>query len=405
MQSGIKGAGVSRLRSGLKDDLKVIRAAYRRAQRLRDSGDVSPRVEWLTDHFHRLESEGRNAVCDWENVPPLPEESGQIRIFALCRRLCREGKLPAQEELCRALSADHLSVWETQLLPLVLRTALIRQARESVQSEAGTVENTVQSLLALEEIDFEQVTQAVSETQRILLLDPAGIYPIMDPDTQAHYRERVAELALERGIPEAKTAAELLRRARDAGEGEERHIGFYLWPDGKPDRRRRLRGLLALILPPVLSLATALLSAVLSGRWYLFVFLFPLLWEIFLHPIQALFSYGIRPQPLPRMKFDGSVPEYARTLIVVSALLPDAAHASEMAAHLEDVYRANRQGALEILLLADYKEAAEPVCPSDEADYSAMQREIDRLNDQYSGGFLLAVRDRTYSGAQELFGG
>lgn len=406
MHSTINGACTARLRAQLKEDLKAIRAAYRRAQRLRDEGDASPRVEWLTDHFHRLESEGRNAVCDLENAPPLPQQGGEVRIYALCRALCRGGRLPSQEELCRSLSAEHLTVWETQLLPLMLRTALIRQARESVRHEGETVENAVQSLLALEELDFEQVTQAVSETQRILMLDPAGIYPGMDPDTQAHYRERVAQLALRQGQTEARTAAEALRQAREAGAGAMNHIGFFLWPDEKRrGRGRRLRGILALTLPPVLSLATSVLSAALSGRWYLGLLLFPLLWEIFLYPAQALFTYGIRPQPLPKMKLDGAIPEYARTLIAVSALLPDAAHAAQTAAHLEDIYRANRQGALEVLLLADYKSAKEPVCPSDEADYAAMRREIERLNDRYAGGFLLAVRDRTYSQAQECYTG
>ncbi len=393
------------LRSQLKSDLKVIRSAYRVAQREREGGELSPRTEWLTDHFHRLEREGRAALCELENVPPLPEHSGKIRIFSLCLGLCAEGRLPNQETLCRTLAAEHLSVWEVQLLPLMLRAALIHRARESVDDPTGTVENTARSLLALDEIDFESVTQEICETQRILMLDPAGIYPRMDPDTQAHYREDVARLAVRRGVGETRVAAELLRQAREAPEGQN-HIGFFLREGAARERKRlRVRGILSLVLPPLLALGTAILSAALSGRWYLGVLLFPLLWEIFLHPVQALFTRGVRPRPLPRMALDGAVPEYARTLIVVSDLLPEAARAPAAAAHLEELYRANRQGAVEILMLADYKSAAEPVCPADEANYSAMRQEIDRLNDRYSGGFLLAVRDRTFSAAQGCYTG
>ncbi len=393
------------LRRSLRSDLAAIRSAYRLAQREREGGEPSPRAEWLTDHFHRLEREGRNILCELETAPALPAEDGKIRIFSRCLALCPDGVLPGQEELCGALAPEHLTVWEVQLLPLMLRAALIRRARESVDLPAGTVENAVRSLLALEEIDFEAVTREICETQRILMLDPAGTYPRMDPETQAHYREEVARLALERDMPETRLATELLRQSREAPE-ERNHIGFFLREAGERGRRRRrLRGTLALALPPALALVTSVLSAVLSGRWYLAILLFPLLWELFLHPVQAAFTRGVRPRPLPRMAFDGAVPEYARTLIAVSDLLPEAARAPAVAAHLEALYRANHQGAVEVLLLADYKSADAPVTPADEADYSAMKKEIDRLNDRYAGGFLLAVRERAYSPAQGCYTG
>lgn len=396
----------SGLKRQLHADLKAIRTAYRQAQKRREAGELSPRVEWLTDHFHRLESAGRAALCGLESAPPLPaDKAGSVRIFALCLRLCAQGILPGQEELCRSLAPEHLTVWETQLLPLMLRVALLHHAREAAEQPDGTVENAVRSLLDLEEFDFEQIAAQINETQRILMLDPAGLYPKMDADTQAHYRERAARSAAERGIPESREASELLRRARGASP-EGVHIGFPLWAhSGRTGRTRRIRGVAALVIPPVLALITAVLAAALSGRWFLALFLFPLLWEIFSHPVQALLAYGIRPEPLPKMKLDGAVPEYARTLIVVSDLLPPAARAGETAAHLEALYRANHQGAVEVLLLADYKGADTPSLPSDEADYDAMKREIDRLNDRHAGGFLLAVRDRTYSEAQGCYTG
>lgn len=401
-EKSIRTAG---LKKQLRTDLKIIRAAYRKAQKRRENGEFSTQDEWLTDHFHRLERAGRGALCGLEHAPTLPEKDGAPRVYTRCLALCAQGILPDQESLCRALRTEHLTVWETQLLPLMLSAALIHRARESVERADGSVENAARSLLAMEEIDFEEVTAAVNETQRILSLDPAGIYPNMDAVTQARYRERAARAAAERGIPEAREASEILRIARGANpEGE--HVGFPLWTrDDRSDRIRRLRGILALVLPPVLALVTAVVSAVLSDRWYLAVFLFPLLWEIFSHPVQALCAYGVRPQPLPRMKLDGAIPEYARTLIVVSDLMPEAAHATQTAAHLEELYRANKQGAVEVLLLADYKGANTPTLPSDEADYDAMQREIDRLNDRYSGGFLLAVRSRTYSESQGCYTG
>lgn len=105
------------------------------------------------------------------------------------------------------------------------------------------------------------------------------------------------------------------------------------------------------------------------------------------------------------MNLDGAIPEYARTLIVVSDLMPAAAGAARTAAHLEQLYRSNHQGAVEVMLLADYKGADAPALPTDRTDYEAMRREIDRLNDRHSGGFLLAVRDRTYSEAQGCYTG
>lgn len=404
MRERTKTIRPSGLKRQLRSDLKTIRSAYRRAQERRSAGELSPQVEWLTDHFHRLESAGNAALCGLEGIPPLPELEGEIRIFSCCLRLCPDGILPEQDALCRALAPEHLTVWETQLLPLMLRAALLHRAREAVEQPHSTVEHAVRSLLALESLDFEQITVQINETQRILMLDPAGLYPGMDPDTQARYRERTAYAAAAHNIPESREAAEILRQARE--EGENRHVGFALWArSSRAGHSRRIRGLASLILPPVLALATAVLAAVLSSRWILAPVLFPLLWEIFIPPVRALLTYGIRPEPLPKMNLDGAIPEYARTLIVVSDLMPAAADAARTAAHLEQLYRSNHQGAVEVMLLADYKGADAPALPTDRADYEAMRREIDRLNDRHSGGFLLAVRDRTYSEAQGCYTG
>ena len=99
---------------------------------------------------------------------------------------------------------------------------------------------------------------------------------------------------------------------------------------------------------------------------------------------------------LPRIELGGVIPE-GRTVIAVSTLLPGAKNASKTAERLFRLYNTNGQGAVQVCMLADLKQADYPTLARDTADIAAMRREIVRLNRKYGDHFVLAVRPRKYS--------
>lgn len=393
----------ARLANELKRDLKRIRRYYKESVQEK-AGENGQRSAWLRDNFHILAREGLATIRELRHAPKLPEEGVYPRIYLLCRSLCPQGKLPDMQTIAAALAPKHLTVEEVQLLGLMLRAALLKSALESLEDGERTVEWPVTSLRRLADIDFEELTVEICETEKLLRRDPSGIYPGMDVQTRANYRKQVAVLAQKQKSSESKIAQAALKAAQTADDDRGRHIGAQLFYSGDAQAKRRARGVLCLAAQGILPAIAALLIGIALKNWYAGMLLYLPLWEILRYPIEAVAMRRIAPSPLPRIEMK-EIPASAGTLVAVSSLLPRAADAPAVAGHLEELYRANKQGEIRFLLLADYRAAKTPSVPGDEADLNAMRGEIDRLNQKYSGGFLLAVRDRVYSPSQGDYSG
>lgn len=399
-------ARLRKLAREVRRALRVLRRGYARAVQ----GGRTAVDEWLGDNYHLLLREGEGAIAGLRHADRQPCEEGEPATYRLFRRLLPEMGLPDRDKLGGLLElADEirpLTVFELSQLALCLKAALLTLAADACSAEPDDGEKlialAVGGLRQMAEVDFVALMEEHSIVERLLAQDPAGVYPAMDEDTRADYRRAVAMKAARLGVSEASVAAEAVEKA-GAAVGRERHVGGWLLDEDRP--ARRARGRTALVCTAVLPLLASIALAVWAGSpWAVLLLVLPM-WELLRALIEHIARKGLKPRRLPRMELEGIVPEEGRTAITVSALLPNADSAGKMAAHLARLYNTNGRGAVQVCLLADLKQAKYPSMPQDDADIAAMTREIRRLNRQYPGGFVLAVRPRVYSPTMDAYSG
>jgi len=340
----------------------------------------------------------------------------------LTRRLQHQGSVLAQvREWIAARLADEESSIEAQL-------AFDADAQAA---DAQAAANSIASLRLLAAIDWREFTEAMSAAEATLRQDPSGVYGRMDAATRAHYRQAVERLARQSLNSEAEVAAEALALAQAADGGADarlRHVGYYLVGDGLPALRARLR-LRSSVLASVRGALRRRPFAVWCGAIGGFTLLFtaallvhawvdgaglPLLLalallaacgasQLALSLVERMAARLVRPRPLARMDFGAGIPDDARTLAVVPALLDSADQVAALCAGLEVRYLANRDPRLRFCLLGDFADAPQESMFEDAALLETARGAIAALNARYRSDddgaepFLLLVRARTWS--------
>lgn len=361
---------------------------------------------WLSDNYHLLNATLTDCRLTVSHSRKLPFakatdncEKGSVgRLFLFCLSLCPEGKIPGESELFVFFKSKALCTAECELLPAVLRCAIVHTAANSVRSGCDSVLIAcVRSLLSLRSFDVCTFQQEVCAADRIFAADPADVYKNMDTHTKAAYRRRVARLAIERESDEVSIALQVAERAKK----ENRHVGFFLdFPSPKTKK-----AVVFTLSQAVAALVLSILTAVLTDRWWSF-FLCILPFYAVVQPLFDVLAGRLFPtDPLFSMKVGKAVPEHSRTVLVVSGLLPKAAETEKLEKHLASLYTANGKGAVQVLFLADHSEADTPEMPTDEADSAAVCRCIDRLNARFDGHFVFALRPRVFSPTQRKYAG
>ena len=287
---------------------------------------------------------------------------------------------------------------ELELFPACLRLALLERlaglcAQLRYPREGGELakdmEAVFSSLRLLSVTDPEPLLRRVDLTDRIFCQDPTGDYGRMDPQTRAAYLRRAAKLAEAEGLEEQEYARRLLERA------EGRHLGFLLFREPG-----RLGAGLYIGANVLLSLGLSLpLGFALNSAWAALLLVLPVS-ELVKRSGDFLLGRLIPARRMFRMDPEAGVPDEARTLCVVSALLTDPESAERMAARLEELRLCcRREGRnLQFGLLADLREAGQRSLPKDEQILQAAQVVINRLNREYGGGFYLLSRERSFNG-------
>lgn len=129
-------------------------------------------------------------------------------------------------------------------------------------------------------------------------------------------------LARRYGMSEA-AAADLTLRLAQSGDGERRHVGYYLYrrPLGRQNRQNGGTLYVAGILLPTLFLV--LLIGFHLHSWLVAVLLLLPVSDIIKNLMDFLVVRLVTPRPVSRMALEGGIPEDGRTLCVIAGLLTD----------------------------------------------------------------------------------
>lgn len=335
----------------------------------------------------------QSARRELRTAPGLPAgKSGLPRAFERLQAFVQGEAEPTLLSLASSLQDGAFNFTELTLTALLLRAACVLCAAESRDETA--VARAARVLEAAAKLDFSRLFAALSAAERACLTD-AG-FRVSDDKTKAAYRERLSRLARKQKISEEAAGQALLRRAKE----ENSTLWRLLWENERP-----VRGGVLLALEWGLS---GLLTAAVAGGFDIW-WLLPLLWlPLFagLSPVlERLVLRHAKPKILPACRVRSRVGGRVRTLVAISALLPESGAENALADHLEDVYIAAGRGALGVALLADLKAAPTAEQAADHADLAAAKRMIDALNEKYPGRFVLLVRARTFSETQRAYTG
>jgi len=322
-------------------------------------------------------------------------------------------------ELARRLQGQSAALalaltWIEQHLAESHRTIEQSVQAENQQQAADqvSISNSIGSLRFLGAIDWQDFVESISDAERILRQDPAGVYAAMAFATRDRYRHAIERIARQGRLAEPEVAARAieLARSRHAANASDRaaHVGFYLTDAGlialehaaavRVSFGRRLRdvgkryaltfylgAIAAIVAAIVAGLAVHTDRAGADSATLAIVIVLVLIAssQVAVGVVNWLATLLVTPRPLPRMDFSKGIAAEARTLVVIPTMLGSAEGIEALVGALEVRFLANRDAHLHFALLTDFPDAPEESLAGDAALLQLAATRIGELNAKY----------------------
>ncbi len=366
------------LRSRLKRSYSVIRSRLGKK-------DTS---EWLYDNFYLIDRYYRVAVSDkralsfrgmYSVIEKYCEESEyEISVGGLITYLKAERRDFIYYELCSAAS-------------LLAVCAINKAAASVLDGNERYIPKAVRLLISLSDPSWEEIIPAVWSAEAILAFCESG-YDGFDKETKTAYRILVAEYAKSNKISES----DAVRRLKEKAKSEGIAVGGVLFaPKSKYT---------ALWISWVVLTSSALIfSAAMLFGWISALLVVPLVLssvavaDIAVSRIVPVFK-------APRYAL-GEVPESAKTLVTVAALLTGGKGDKRIFESLERFRFMNPDENIYFCLLADLPDSKTQFQLGDNDIIRSAHENIDRLNRLYGDRFCLFFRERVLNRSENRFGG
>lgn len=374
----------------MKTDEKILR---KYALKIKNNGRTK---QILTEHYPMLSRCARQSADECRKIRKQFEDPQILQgLFDKCSELCKDGSLPETVDII-GFFADKTDGFLLAHLPLAITCALVRKCTEAVTSDnSDMLENAVLSLQKMRNTDFGYISEKLFSAEEILMSDPSAIYSDMSCETKEIYRRKISAIALKNGKTEKETANEILEKSRKNRD----HIGKFLF-DGQKNKKRAV---IYLVLEAFIPLLVCISSAIISGEWIIPLLLYLPVWEILRYPIEKASLKNAVPKKFASLDMNCEAVSEAHVLITLSVILPSADKIVELKNKLENLYLSNAYGNIKVCCLADFKASDSPRKSEDKHILNALSKSVDELNKKYGGGFVAAVRPRSYSETQNEF--
>lgn len=403
--------------SDIRKSYKIITKAYRvfNASHLTGS-DLFANI--LCDNYYLIEQTAKSSALGIKNVGNLARLNGRKseypRIY-ICisdmldidRGLIRdEGSIAAyllkyQGNLY--FSSEELYACKDIISAILLKniTLLCIAGKNSPVAE---LELNIKALREYALLDYDKIFERVSYAEQIFNKDPAGAYPRCDSATKRLYQARLADFARKRKISESEAADMILTLASGA-QGKKRHVGYYLIKD-RNVKTGKLYFAVIYILTALLSALCAYILILLQSPLAALstVLLILPMREVSKYIAYKMLSCMTRTEILPRLSIE-SVPDNAKTVVVITTLLFGGGKDSYLFDRLEDISHLCRDKNVFFGILGDLRDAPEMVTPDDEKIISYARDRINALNAKYGERFALWVRRRSFCPGEQRFMG
>ncbi|MCR4925679.1 MAG: hypothetical protein K5917_05255 [Clostridiales bacterium] len=383
------------LNKKLKSTLVYLRKEYLKSSREKNKNEKDMVI---SDNFYLIERECVDTIKQLKKCPAIETEKNLPRAFLVCRKIIKDGRLLSISEIEMILLESKLKITDFELLPAFFRVVIIENIKIYTRlNESEKLKNSVMALRRIDEIDFEKLTKKCSAVERALNGDSTGVYPKMSEKTKYLYRHAILKNALSEKVSEESIA----EFAKECSLKEGRHIGEFI---DLPKEKKWL-GSVMIFSQILLSLAISVTISALLQKVYIAFVLFLPLWEALRPLTERFFMLFSKQKILPQINLKGVIDETARTLVVLSALLSESENAEEFEHKLRSLKVSNPYGAVDFILLADLKASDKPLTNEDIKSVRAVEKIIDKLNEEFGGSFMFAVRPRMYSRTQRIYCG
>jgi cyclic beta-1,2-glucan synthetase len=314
----------------------------------------------------------------------------------------------------------------------------IRAEQQQQATTQISVANSITSLRLCASHDWPRYVERVSLVEQVLQRDPPGVYGRMDFLSRDRCRAAVEELAKPTGEAQLQVALKAVENARHNQErvpdDRSAHVGWHLIGGGRrqlerdvgyrPKLGRRVRRVLFRQATAVYLTALATLTLVVAAAaaawarhngasatlatWVAGLALIPAS-ALAVSVVQRLIAALVPPRRLPRLDFEGGVPESARTMVVVPTMLDSIAGVGALLEHLEVQALGNSDRYIHFAILGDFLDAPDAVRPDDGPILAAAISGIDDLNARYGRGasdrFYLFHRTRRFNPGEGVWMG
>lgn len=309
---------------------------------------------------------------------------------------------------------------------------LFKEEGRIAANQEAAIRTLIISLREMNEMDSEALFEEVSILENILSKDPEGYYASMDSKSKGMYRGIIVRLAHRYDMEEEEVAGACLELSREGREdlSHSRHVGSYLLGKGYPLLKCRIKGkalpekltekknvkgflyflVSFLILCGMISGFTILIHRnMMLNRYQSILLLFAalhLLIGIATEISNFLFTRRILVRELPAMDYVKSIPDHARTFVVMPVILSSREQGLDYLERLQKLYLANRQQNLYYALLVDYGDALEQSIPEDSIITEALINRLEELNSEHPSAcrrFSLFIRKRKWNESENCF--
>jgi len=276
-----------------------------------------------------------------------------------------------------------------------------------------SIENCIISLKYISSIDWIEIFESLSISEKYLREDPDGTYPRMDLPSRNYYRNNLEGLARKYNVSESHVAQKILelsQKAKVEGMDERKtHVGYYIVDKGVYDLDKemgykcgifgKIHGRLgkypALLYLGSISVLTVLLVCF-AARYALkasnnnhpaaiiavLIAIIPAS-DIALNLVNWILSHSFKPAFIPKLELKDGIDRDNASMVVVPALLTDESTARELVLNLEVHYLANKDENLFFALLGDFRDADEETLPTDKRIADTALEVVRQLNEKH----------------------
>ncbi len=368
-------------------------------------------------------------LADGGSPEPLPEPLHSA-FFAQLRQRMRESD--------PRVSSLHARMEEAFPAGGTTSEDAVRAEHQRQATDQASTGNTITSLRLCGTLDWSRFVERVSLVEQILRRDPAAIYARMDFQSRDRYRKAAEKLAEPTGEAQVRVALRAVESARQAAElkgigDRTAHVGHHLIGPGRlgleidvafrPSPGQRLRrfafshataaylggigiltglGILAAIEyvrasgAPGMVTAAALLATIPASELATLI-------------VQRLVAALVPPRRLARLDLIGGIPESARTMVVVPALLGSVTGVEKLLENLEVQALGNLDPHIHFAILGDFKDAPAQAMEGDAEILAAAVAGIEALNSRHAPAardrFFLFHRERRWNPKEGVFMG